>query len=167
MQPGEQYCLCFKPRKMKGKMNDFLCRLPSIFDGFKKVLHHFLVCSHFPDLSKSGRVTSNMRLKLWRMCLVGKLVKVFTTLENGCLQQPVSYDPKSGDFVSNRLICGWHVVWFCILATYPHMGFLICWFMALLKKIKACQNFFKCFANTTAKIAFFTRRTALSTHVSH
>ena len=35
-------------------------------------------------------------------------MKMFTTQENGCLQQPVSYGPKSGDhFLSNRLTHLW------------------------------------------------------------
>lgn len=135
MQPVVQYCLYFKLRKMKGKMDDVvlaafnlpvtLVKTIGFLDSFDKIWHRFpTLCAHFLDLSKSGRATLNTRLKLWRMYLVGKLVKASTTQGNGCLQQPVSYDPMSGDFVSNTLICGWHVVCleFVCSATYPHMG---------------------------------------------
>lgn len=48
------------------------------------------------DLLKSGRSILKKRRESWRMFPVGKLVKVFTTLGNGCLQQLESFVLMSG-----------------------------------------------------------------------
>lgn len=51
------------------------------------------------DSWKNGRSIWRRRQESWKMCLVGKWAKAFTTQENGCLQPPVSYVPTSGNFV--------------------------------------------------------------------
>lgn len=52
------------------------------------------------DLLESGINISSMRQKWWRMCLVGKLEKVYIILGDGCPQQVVSCVLISGDVIS-------------------------------------------------------------------
>lgn len=101
MLPADPYCLCYRLKRMRG-----------IWDGFTNFvsthrativltilhLHYFFV--FFLDLLESGINTSRMRQKWWRMCLVGRLVKVCTILGDGCPQLAVSCVLISGDVFS-------------------------------------------------------------------
>lgn len=67
-----------------------------------------IFCLFLPeDLFKSGINILSTRQTSWRMCLGGRLVKVSTTLRDGCPQQVVSCVLMSGDVILAITINNW------------------------------------------------------------
>lgn len=85
---------CFKLKRMKGRYNSF-STVPTLYNSSNSFPIFCSMCFSL-GLLKNGRNISRKRPGLWKMSLVGRLVKVSTTLDDGCLLQVVSFVPKFG-----------------------------------------------------------------------